>query len=168
LSKDVHTTYKYAPLEEGAFFFPTDEGCYYTIEILEAGYKLWSSHRLSNDDKVFEISFDNSCDGDDPGYDEAISNTIIKIIGSNMASKGDTCVYYHICEAERGKARDKLYSRWFKEIAKYVPEYIMFPIEVVDDEENDMYYTSLFIHRDHPDMTLIVTEFLKAIEGYGS
>lgn len=164
MSRDTHTKYKFAPLEqEGAFFFPTDDGCHYTVEINEAGYKLWMSERLSTDDKVFELAFDRSCDDADPGFDEAISNTLIYIFGSNMASKGETCVYYHICEPDRGEARARLYDSWFEDLSIYIPDFEMIDFECRDAESEEKYFTSLFIHKNHPEKDLIISEFEEAI-----
>lgn len=166
--RDTHTKYPFAPLEEGAFFFPTDEGCYYTVEIGEAGYKLWASDRLSEDDKVFELSFDRKCDeGEAPAFDEAISNTIIHIFGTNMASKGDTCVYYHICDEERGAERARLYDWWFDDLKQFIPDFEMIDFEVLDIETNQIFYLSIFIHKSHPDRNLIEGEFIRAMQEQG-
>lgn len=93
---DNSIRYKFAPLSSGAFFFPTDEGCDFTITIAEAGYYFWKSDMLSNDDKVFKLTFERRCDEEDFDCDEAVCNTIIHIISSNMASMGDLSIYYHI------------------------------------------------------------------------
>ena|SRR5450432_238972 len=161
-SRDIHTKYKFAPLpKEGAFFFPTDEGCYYTVEIAEAGYKLWRSDLLNGDDRVFELSFDKTCDESNPGFDEAITNTIIHIFWTNIASKGDTCVYYHICEPNRDDLL--LYTYWYDDFERLNPDFEAYDFVATDSETAETYYTSLFIHKDNPDKALILSEFEKSI-----
>jgi hypothetical protein len=161
-SRDSHTRYKFAPLESGAFFFPTDQGCYFTVAIEEAGFKLWKSDKLSNDDKVFELSFDKTCDEDgETEFDDAICNTIIHIFSSNIASRGDLFVYYHIWEKD--EFHSKLYEHWYTDMEAALPDFDAIDYQAKEDEHAAPYITSLFIHKNHPDRDLIDSEFEKAV-----
>lgn len=160
--RDDYTRYKFAPLESGAFFFPTDDGCYFTVAIEEAGFKLWQSDILSSDDKVFELSFDKTCDEDSTDkFDDAICNTIIHIFSSNIASRGDLFVYYHIWEND--EFHSKLYEHWYSDLEKALPGFEAFDYQAKETEEGEPYITSLFIHKNHPDKDLIDSEFQKAV-----
>ena len=163
MSRNTNTRYKFAPVNSnsGAFFFPTDEGCYFTIEIQEGGYKLWKSDKLSGDDKVLELSFDVKCDDCNPIYDDAVCNTIIYIFSSNMASKGDLLVFYHIWEQQ--PAQSQLYENWYEDLEKALPDFEAFDFQAKEMGVDDPYITSLFIHREHPDKALIISEFEKAV-----
>lgn len=161
--RDKNTKYKFAPTDAGAFFFPTDDSCYYTISIMEAGYKLWKSAKLTDDDKVFELSFDTKCDENDPGLDESICNTITHIFISNIASKGDLFVYYHILEQN-----DK-YAAFYEHFYNDIEEQTDFEVHertAAPEGGEEPYTISVVIHKRNPDSELIMSEFEKAISEY--
>ena len=151
--KDTHTRYPFAPISgrEGAFFFPDDFGCYYTVEISKAAGRFNKEDLLNNNGEIYEISFESSCEDERTGKDKAVSNTIIYIIGSSIASKGDTPVYFFVCDDSdnRGKARSKLFERWYLELHKSMPALQKHDF-MVSGNNDDEYHISLFISSNHP------------------
>ncbi len=148
----THIRYPFAPISdrEGAFFFVTDYGCSYTIEVSKSLNRFGTNELLNNNGEVYEISFDGSCD-DPKVKDDVVSNTIIHIIGSNIASGGDTAVYFFVCDNldGKGRARSRLFDIWYYELVKvltYLQKY-NFVLPGYDDEE---YHVSLFINSNHP------------------
>lgn len=158
--KDPSIKYKFAPLDTGAFFFPTDHGCHYTIYIKDGIHHLWNT-QLFDDYNFFRISFDKKwCDEDDPGLDDTICNTIFHIITSNMISNGALGVYYHVWEPTNN---DMFYSHFYDEMELLVPEFEAFEF-LPNDENGEQYPVSLFIHKNNPDKSLMISEFKKLAE----
>ena len=151
--------YKYAPIEDGAFFFPTDEGCFIVVEVKEAGYQLWQSEILMNNDKVFSIEFGRSCDDGFHEFDDSVCNTIFKIIASNIESKGDLCIYYHHFVYDN--YNDNFYTHFYDELEFLLPDFEIFEFPWNDGEGDHI--TALVMHKSHPDKNLIVDEFTKTI-----
>jgi len=57
--------YKYAPLENGAFYFPTDDGFNFVVDIFHGEYLLWQSEYLLEHDSMYAIEFERSPDTPD-------------------------------------------------------------------------------------------------------
>ena len=153
--------YKYAPIENGAFFFPTDEGCYIAVGIEEGGYQLWQSDILMNNEKIFSIEFERSCDDGYSDFDDSVCNTIYKIITSNIESKGDLCVYYHHF-VDHENYYDNFYAHFYDEIELLLPNFETFEFPWVDDD-GESRIIAVIMHRKNPDRDLIIDEFKKTI-----
>ncbi len=156
--------YKYAPLENGAFYFPTDEGSNFVVDISKGEYKLWQSDYLLAHDNMFAIEFERSLDTDAQQipYDRATCDTILKIISSKIESNGEYCVYYHhwVEDEQCGE----LYDTFYNELEGELPDFEAFEYPWVDDNGKDR-VLSVFIHKNNPDKKRIVEEFKKVVEG---
>ena len=159
--RDNIIKYPFAPTY-GAFYFFTDEGCTYAIKIVIAGYELWKSEMLYSDESLFKLQFSKTCDDGDPGLDDAICNTITSIFISNILSKGDTCVYYHILE--KGEGYNKLYEHFYNDIEKQT-DFEVNERTASEGNGEDAYSIAVIIHKNHPDRDIIIQEFENAIGG---
>ncbi len=152
--------YPTALLESGAFHFAPDDGCHFIVEIAPAGYKLWQSDLLSGDEKIFEIEFERKWCEQFLDFDDATYNTLFKIITSNILSKGDLCVFYHVWEND--EYCGNFYEHFYSEIEGILEDFEAFDFPAPDGN-GDLIITSLIIHKLHPDKDLIWYEFKKHI-----
>lgn len=153
--------YKYAPLENGAFYFPTDDGCNFVVDISKGEYMLWQSDYLLAHDSMFAIEFERSCDDDETPYDRSTCDTILKIISSKIESNGDYCVYYHHWVED--ECCDELYNTFYDELESALPGFEAFDYSWVDDQGLDR-VLAVFVSKNNPDKGLIIEEFKKTIE----
>lgn len=137
------TKYKYAPLENGAFYFPTDDGCNFVVDIAHGEYMLWHSDYLLSHDSMFSIEFEKSCDEDSPDLDRYTCDTILQIISSKIESNGEYCVYYHHWVVD--DQANELYSTFYNELEEVLPDFEAFEYPWVDEKENDR-ILSVFIN----------------------
>lgn len=155
--------YTFTPLREGVFFFVTDQGCYYTIEISNDHHKFDDNELLRNAGQSFEIGFGRICDDEKPLYDEIASATILFILGTNIVSKGDTCTYFFVCDTTdgNGKLRARLFNLWYAKLKLKITqlEKHNFIIPVVDTNRYDV---SLIIFRNH----IYHDEYLREFKTY--
>lgn len=154
--------YKYAPLENGAFYFPTDDGCNIVVDIFKGEYLLWQSDYLLSHDNMFAIEFERSCDEGESNFERETCDTILKIISSKIESNGEFCVYYH--HWVENNYCDELYSTFYDELEGVLPDFEAFEYNWVDENENER-ILSVFINKLHPDKDIIVEEFKKVVEG---
>lgn len=154
--------YKYAPLENGAFYFPTDDGCNFVVDIYKGEYMLWQSDYLLAHDNMFAIEFERSCDDPPMPYDRESCDTILKIISSKIESNGEFCVYYHHWVED--EHCQELYASFYDELEGALPEFEAFEYQWFDDTGADR-ILSVFIHKKNPDKQHIVDEFKKVVEG---
>ena len=153
--------YKYAPLENGAFYFPTDDGCNFVVDIFRGEYMLWQSDYLLAHDNMFAIEFERSCDEMEMPFDRATCDTILKIISSKIESNGEYCVYYH--HWVENEHCDELYNTFYNELEGALPDWEAFEYPWTDEEGNDR-ILSVFTHKNNPDKEIIVDEFTKVIQ----
>jgi hypothetical protein len=154
--------YKYAPLENGAFYFPTDEGCNFVVDINHREYLLWQSDYLSTHDSIFVIEYERKCDENETVYDRPTCDTILKIISSKIESNGEYCVYYHHWVEDDNCS--ELYDTFYDELEGALPDFEAFDYQWMD-EENKPRVLSVFIHKHNPDKVTIVDEFKKVVSG---
>lgn len=156
--------YPFAPIEEGAFFFVTDQGCYYTVDISQSGNRFVENGLLNNNGEMFEISFEKVGEGGE-SHDESIGGTILYILGSNMAAKGDTCVYFYVCDTSdgNGKFRARLFNWWYIHLQRVLPN-LRKHNYIVPGFDNDEYDVSLFIFRNHPNYDDYTAEFERCLD----
>jgi hypothetical protein len=154
--------YKYAPLENGAFYFPTDDGCNFVVDIFKGEYMLWQSDYLLAHDSMFAIEFERSCDEAEAPFDRETCDTILKIISSKIESNGEYCVYYH--HWVENDHCGELYDTFYDELEGVIPEFEAFEYGWIDDGGNPR-ILSVFINKQNPDKDTIVNEFLKVVEG---
>jgi hypothetical protein len=154
--------YKYAPLENGAFYFPTDDGCNLVVDIFKGEYMLWQSDYLLSHDNMFAIEFERSFDaGIEPmPYDRATCDTILQIISSKIESNGEYCVYYHHWIEDEHCS--ELYNSFYDELEGSVPGFEAFEYQWVDENQNSR-ILSVFIHNNNPDQATIIEEFTKTV-----
>lgn len=154
--------YKYAPLENGAFYFPTDNGCNFVVDIFKGEYLLWQSDYLLSHDNMFAIEFEHSCDDIETDFDRETCDTILKIISSKIESNGEYCVYYHHWVED-----DKyslLYNTFYNELETALPDFEAFEFQWVDEDYNPR-VLSIFINKNHLDKEVILEEFTKVVQG---
>lgn len=156
--------YKYAPLENGAFYFPTDDGCNFVVDFYQGDYTLWQSEFIGEHGSVFAIEYERSCDDKESAFDRATCDTILKIISAKIESNGEYCVYYHHWVEDDHCA--ELYSTFYDELEGELPDFEAFEYQWRDDKDNDR-ITSLFINKSNPDKEKIVEEFKKVVSGEG-
>lgn len=159
----LHLRYPFAPIN-GAFLFVTDLGCFYTIELSDKHEKFLDHDILNNDGKSFEISIGRVAENEDEeAYDEAVSSTILYILGTNIASQGDVSTFFYVCDTDNneGKLRARKFNIWFYKLKKELPnlEKHNFIIQGYDNEEFDI---SLLIFNNHP----YKEEYIKEFEDY--
>lgn len=153
--------YKYAPLENGAFYFPTDDGCNFVVDIFKGEYMLWQSDYLLDHDNMFVIEFERSCDEGESKYDRPTCDTILKIISSKVESNGEYCVYYHHWVEDDNC--EELYSTFYDELEGVLPDFEAYDYTWMDENDNPR-VLSVFINKQNPDKQIIVDEFLKTID----
>jgi hypothetical protein len=150
--------YPFSLIRESAFFFITDNGCYYTIEFAPAATKLGNQKILNNNGEVFEVSIARSTEKS--GYDSFVFDTLLHIIVANLSAKGDTCIYFFVCDTTdgKGKAMAKLFDKWFLALQKILPTLKKhnFVIRGFEDEQYDI---SLCIFENHPYFEEYVSAF---------
>ena len=158
----IHSKYPYAPIENGAFYFPTDEGCFFIVSFENAGHNFWQSDMLLEYDKVLSFGFVRRCDDGYHNLDDSACNTIFDIISSTVKSNGILPIYYHHW-VEGIDYNDHFYNNFNDEIEFLLPafELIEFPWT---DETGVHRILSVLIHKQNPDRELIVDEFMKTIE----
>lgn len=154
--------YKYAPLENGAFYFPTDDGCNFVVDIFKGEYLLWQSDYLLEHDNMFAIEYERKCDDGEPNFDRATCDTILKIISSKIESNGEYCVYYH--HWSPGDHSDELYATFYDELEGVLPDFEAFELEWYDDDKEKR-ILSVFIHKKNPEKGQIIKEFEKVVQG---
>lgn len=154
--------YKYAPLENGAFYFPTDDGCNFVVAIFKGEYLLWQSEYLLSHDSMYAIEFERKCDEAELPIDRETSDTILKIISSKIESNGEYCIYYH--HWINHEHYDELYNTFYNELEGVLPDFEAFEYGWVDDN-GDERILSVFINKSHPDKDVIVKEFTKVVNG---
>ena len=162
---DSHKTrikYKYAPLENGAFYFPTDDGSNFVVAIYRGEYMLWQSDYLLQHDNMFAIEFERKCDEDESSFERETCDTILKIISSKIESNGEYCVYYHhwVEDIDCGT----LYDTFYDELEGAIPDFEAFEYNWTDDNGKDR-VLSVFINKNNPDKTLIIEEFRNVVQG---
>ena len=155
--------YPFTEIHTGIFFFPTDKGTYYTIEVSNTSVRFSDNEILYNDGKIFEISFEKK--GNEKGFDISTSETIIFIITNNFLSKGSESIFYFVCDTSerRGKSRARLFNLWFLKILKLIPLMVKvdFRIPGYNNEEFDI---SIFIHKNHPRFNEYIDQFGKSLD----
>jgi hypothetical protein len=154
--------YKYAPLENGAFYFPTDDGCNFVVDIFKGEHLLWPSDYLLSHDSMFAIEYERSCENEFTTFDREVCDTILKIISSKIESNGEYCVYYHHWVEDENSSL--LYETFYDELEEVLPDFEAFEYEWFDDNSN-MRILSIFINKSHPDKNLILDEFTKVVQG---
>lgn len=154
--------YKYAPLEDGAFYFPTDNGCNFVVDIFQGEYLLWQSDYLLSHDSMYVIEFEYSCDDLEPDFDRETCDTILKIISSKIESNGEYCVYYHHWAED--EHCDLLYKTFYDELEEALPDFEAFELQWTDEEDKAR-VLSIFINKNHPDKDRILEEFTKVVQG---
>jgi hypothetical protein len=154
--------YKYAPLENGAFYFPTDDGCNFVVDIFKGEYFLWQSEYLLAHDSIFAIEYERSCDEIETDFDRPTCDTILKIISAKIESNGDYCIYYH--HWIENDHCNELYNTFYDELEGAIPDFEAFDFQWQDEDGVDR-VTSLFINKKNPDKELIVYEFNKVVSG---
>ena len=162
MSNNLTDRYPFASLKEGTFFFVTDYGCYYSVEFSNKLNNFNGHPILNNGGQIYEISF--ACTGSDDDkkiQDPAIAFTILFIMSSNILSKGDTSTYYFVCDTTggMGKARAKLFEKWFAIINQSIPKLEKYNF-IIPGFENDEYDVSLLIFGNHP----LHDEYIAAFE----
>lgn len=156
--------YKYAPVENGAFYFPTDDGCNFVVDISKGEHMLWQSDYLLAHDSIYVIEYERSCDDLATPCKKAereTCDTILKIISSKIESNGEYCVYYHHWVED--EHYDELYSTFYDELEGALPDFEAFEYPWMDDSGAHR-ISSLFINKGHPDKAEIVEEFRKIIQ----
>lgn len=154
--------YPFTPLNEneGAFFFVTDLGCSYTVDISNTHNKFNGHELLTNAGQTYEVSFDCTVGEGRRKSDDSVAPTILHILGSNIISRGDTSTYFFVCDTTdgKGKARASLFDEWFLSLQEYVPllEKYNFIVPGFDDDEYDV---SLLIFSNHPSHDEYISEF---------
>ncbi|MCG7857237.1 DUF6169 family protein [Flavihumibacter sediminis] len=117
---------------------------------------------------MFEISFDRDCDHGSDLTEECATNTVRHIICTNIAGKGDTTVFYYVCDNSDQKAhlRNRKFKMWFTGHQKdYLLDSHIENVKLVDPEdENNCYYTSLIISKKHPNFKEYIEEYKKTIQ----
>ena len=158
--------YAFAPIsDDGAFLFVTDSGCYYTIELSNKHKKFDGHDLLFNGGEAFELSIDRQCDdaGKNP-FDDAVSNTIIHILSSNIQSKGDTSTFFYVCDIADGDGhlRARKFNMWYQTIKLDLPllEKYNFILPGFDGESFDI---SLLIFSNHPNKVEYIEQFEKKL-----
>jgi len=154
--------YKYAPLENGAFYFPTDDGCNFVVDIFKGEYMLWQSEYLLAHDNMFAIEFERACDDKESPFERATCDTILKIISSKIESNGEYCVYYH--HWVENVHCDELYNSFYDELEGVLPDFEAFEYPWFDEIGNNR-ILSVFINKNHPDKDIIIEEFTKVVQG---
>ncbi len=100
--------YPFAPIDNGAFLFVTDQGCLYTVEISNRHNKFINDELLRNGGNVFEMSFYRKYfDMDHTIYDASIEATIMHIFCVNVLPKGDTCIFFFVCDTTDGNGKKR-------------------------------------------------------------
>lgn len=162
MSGDNHPRYPFAPInDDGAFLFVTDNECYYTIALYSNHNKFDGHELLFNGGETFELSIDRKYDdsGKSP-YDDAVSNTIIHILTTNIASKGDTSTFFYVCDTTDGDGslRARLFNIWYKTIKLDLPllEKYNFILPGFGGEKFDI---SLLIFNNHPNKDEYIKQF---------
>lgn len=154
--------YKYAPLENGAFYFPTDDGCNFVVDIFKGEYLLWQSDYLLSHDSMFAIEFERACDENESPFERETCDTILKIISSKIELNGEYCVYYH--HWVENEHCDELYNTFYNELEDVLPDFEAFEYPWNDEAGKDR-ILSVFINKKHPDKEAIVEEFTKVVQG---
>jgi hypothetical protein len=166
LAANYTVRYAFAPIsDDGAFLFVTDSGCYYTIQLSNKHQKFNDHELLFNDGEAFELSIDRKCDdvGKSP-FDDAVSNTILHILTTNIEAKGDTSTFFYVCDTTDGDGslRARKFNMWYLAIKKELPllEKYNFILPGFDGEKFDI---SLLIFSNHPKKEEYIEEFYKKL-----
>lgn len=162
----MHPRYPFAPInDDGAFFFVTDKECYYTVAVSCKHQKFDDHELLFNGGDAFEISIDRK--HDDPKkihFDDAVSNTILYILSTNVASKGDTSIFFYVCDVADGDGskRARLFNIWYGAIKSDLPllEKHNFILLGFEGEKFDI---SLLIFSNHPNKDKYIEQFEKKL-----
>ncbi len=162
---DVNSTqrYPFTPLNSGAFFFVTDHSCYYTIEITNEHNKFFDNELLHNGGQSFEISINRTCD-EEPPFDEFVGHTIIHILNTNIASKGDTAIFFYVCDVDGGKGRlrARKFSIWYNKIKEELIGLQKYNF-VLKGYDGELYDISLLIFENHPHREEYIENFEKKL-----
>lgn len=159
--------YKFAPIEEnGAFYFPTDNDCNYTVEVTNKYDRFNGNEILGNGKQVYEIMVTRGgCDDHELNNDPSVYVTIIHILASNIASKGDDAIFFYYCDNadNRGAERHRLFTKWFNEIKRQIPSLTLQPFQI-PGHDGENYYISLVISENHFNKEQYISEFKKMLE----
>ncbi len=158
----LKSRYPFAPIKEGAFFFVTDAGSYYTVDIALSKNRFGENTILNNHNEVYEISFART--GDVSHYDPTVSNTLIFILFTNLSARGDTSIYFYVCDTTDGlgKARARLFDYWMIKLGEQLHGLEKYNF-IVPGFEKDEYDVSLFIFKNHPNHDAYIIEFEKCL-----
>lgn len=153
--------YPFQPLGEGVFFFVTDNGNYFTVEIIRNVRNFNDNELLCNGGNVFEISFNQSIY--DKKQDQDATDTLLHIITINILASGDTAIFYFVCDSSdslhRGAARSRLFDLWFISIQKFTPGLRKYNFRIPADEDNGYYFVCMLIFENHPKHDEYIKEF---------
>lgn len=159
--------YKFAPIDEsGAFYFPTDNDCNYTVEVTNKYDRFNGNDILGNGNQVYEITITRGgCDDAEINNDPSVSVTIIHILSNNIASKGDDAIFFYYCDNgdNKGAERNRLFTMWFNEIKKQIPSLTLYPFQI-SGNEGELYHISLIISENHFNKEKYISEFKKMLE----
>lgn len=158
--------YPFAPInDDGAFFFVTDNECYYTVALSGKHQKFDGHELLYNSGETFEISIDRKVDNPAKNhFDSAVSNTILHILTANVASKGDTSIFFYVCDIADGygEKRARLFNIWFTAIKSDLPLLEKYNFRLLGFDE-DKFDISLLIFNNHPNKSEYIAQFEKKL-----
>lgn len=161
MSAKFSPRYQFVPHNDGAFFFVTDNGRSYTVELNNTHKRFDGYQLLVNGGQSFEIAFTCTTDVDATQEDAvSVSNTILHILTTNIQARGTFAVYFFICDISQGlgKARARLFERWHRLIRTKIPslEKYNFKVPGFDGEQ---FNVSLLIYTEHPDREQYIQQF---------
>lgn len=91
--------------------------------------------------------------------------TILQILRNQFELQGMLPIYFFVCDMndKRQGGRAELFNRWFE--SGETNNWELFNFELQDPQEHGLvYYTGLFVHREHPNFASIPDAFAQFLE----
>lgn len=144
---NLHSPYKVERIAENSFIFKSNYGVIFNVGFAD-DYMLMNEGAY----QLFISNVDGKSSPNDPLVKETIATIVKEFFNIEPA------VVLYICDTsdDRQRVRDRLFVRWFKDLAD-TDEYTLINEEVNID--NTIYYGSLLMRNDHPLYEDIKTKF---------
>lgn len=135
----------------GGYLFVTDNGSIYLTSIYHRKDLFNANEFLSNSGYIYELSVEKLAHGEDSRKDDSVSTTILHILSTNIMSKGDSSVFYYVCDTldRKGHCRATLFKKWFPYLQQEIPTLQHHSFVILGAGGESDYYVSLLIHQDH-------------------
>jgi hypothetical protein len=149
-----------------SYLFETTNEVFYEIKFTPTPYLFENEPILSTNTYEFSIIVVYNPQGVSPVFDPKTSLTIAAIF-TEFYEKNDKLITIYICDSSDGRqmVRKRKFDYWFQFFVK--DDYVKYN-DIIIDLNGERFPVSLIIKSENPHKSLIISSFIKIIEGYNT